>query len=106
MTRATWFCIECGYSELTLVDAPLEKCPQCGTEYETAKTLHAHIKHTVIIMRSKKSGKLNTTLPHVFAANPCNSEAVEKYFAVIHSVCRLLKEKGFMANKAVRDARA
>ena len=89
MTIGKWVCIRCKYSEIRLIDEPLDICPKCGAKYELYEVINPHILHSIPIQRLEGTDELNLVLPFIFISSGL-SEDVIKYESVISRVYRKL----------------
>ena len=94
MTEGIWVCLKCGAAYKIPISMALTECPRCGAKYEVVEILQgAHIVHPIPVTRLEGTGLLNVPLPIGFAIGR-NEKAVRKYFSLVRSVERRIKEMG------------
>jgi len=79
MSFGYWKCQVCGHEEGCLIYRPLDKCPQCGAEYEIVELIFgAHVAHSIPVQRLKGSKKRNVAKGICFMQGR-DPSAVERY---------------------------
>lgn len=92
MTEGMWKCVKCRYEAFTSISTFLEKCPECGAEYELVEFLKgAHPVSEIPIFTLKGENLELTVLPGVFAYGP-NKQNLERFFRAAKNVDRALVE--------------